>query len=444
MLMKKIVSIGSMAAIVIAFVFLIINKQTEGPSVNDSTEGDVSTSAPSKSAEKTIATEYSCVKISFLSENKQNDSGNTFKLTDPQAVSYIDSFIRTSTLSIQKNNLENNHTKQYLIEVTNEVGGYSCKLYYDTLYQEAYMVKDGGLVEIETDFARYLNSFFENKNVIFDIDKTDAALFKEYGWTLDYQINELKSELVRINTLFNFDPQSYYFSYNNELSKDIGLDMSRYENTEILVKIYRIHESMPQKFYPIQDCRGIIVKNDGKTIGAFISAGRHSTFYACSLKGNNFEDVTGKTFSEWIAYKVKVDNLEERLSKLKPEQVIIEYFEALDSRDIKRAKSCVSREILLENLSVNMGNENLYNNKLYLPFTDVDTGENSDYTNLKSAKVLKIELIEDQDSNNKIFRVSVDLQYNKEISISSGKQTWECSMIFESLQTGWKIKEFGM
>ncbi|HBC92381.1 MAG TPA: hypothetical protein DCZ10_05635, partial [Pelotomaculum sp.] len=68
-----------------------------------------------------------------------------------------------------------------------------------------------------------------------------------------------------------------------------GLDMSGYPNTAAIdVEIYKVHESMPQEFYPIQNCRGIVVKHSDKIIGAFISAGRHSAFNACSLKGNSF------------------------------------------------------------------------------------------------------------------------------------------------------------
>lgn len=54
-------------------------------------------------------------------------------------------------------------------------------------------MKDGGLFDIGTDFARYIDSLFENTKITFDIDKTDAALFQKYGWTLDYEISEQKT-----------------------------------------------------------------------------------------------------------------------------------------------------------------------------------------------------------------------------------------------------------
>ena len=416
---------------------LIVSKQTEGAPTNSSNQVDVSSHAPSGTLEAANTTDYNSVKISFSSEK-------SFETTKPKVVAYIDSTIRTSLPSKQKDDMENNHTNPYTIKLSNKVGGYSCRLYYDTLYDKAYIVKDGSPFNTGTDFARYIDSLFENTNIAFNIDKPDAALFKEYGWTLDYQINNMKIKLNNISTLSDFNPNAYYFAYNNELSKDIGLDMSPYsDNADLDVKVYRIHESMPQKFYPIQDCRGIAVKTGDKIIGAFVSAGRHSAFNACSLKGNSFESVTGKALGEWLANKVEADSTEERLSKLDPQQVIKEYFTAMDNKNAKSAEYCISKKALLGDLTVNMRNEDLFNEGIGLPLTDADIGAKSNFDNLKSAKLSKIELIDESDKNTRTFRVYVNLQYKEEVTIGSGEQSWDCSMVYESPQTGWKIEGFG-
>lgn len=389
-------------------------------------------------------TEYDRVKITFLSENKGFKSANEFETTDSKIVAYIDSTLRTSLTSAQGIDLENNHTNQYTIKLSNEIGGYSCGLYYDTLYNKAYIVNNGGLYETGTDFARYIDSFLENTNITVHIDDADAvALFQAYGWTLDYQISAMNNKLNNINSLSGFNPNAYYFAYNNELSKDIGMDMSGYSNsTGIHVKIYRIHESMPQEFYPIQNGRGIVVKNGDKIIGAFISAGRHSAFNSCSLKGNSFDKVTGQTLNEWLAEMIQADITDERLSKLQPEQVIEEYFTALNQKDAKTARYCMSKKTLLGQLTSNMLNDELFNEGIGLPLTDSGVGAPSNFDNLKSIKLLKAELIDEPDNNTKIFRVTMDLQYNEEW-ISSGEQFWDCRMVYESPQTGWKIESFG-
>lgn len=438
------VSVTAIVIIVMVSISLIAGRRTEEIPANPLNQGNVSLSVPSGISEAKYTTEYNRVKISFLSKNEGVKSSNIFEAINPQVVAYVDSSIRESLPSAKKDDLENNYTNQYTIDLSNKIDGYSCRLYYDTLYHKACIVKDGGSFDVGTDFARYINSFFENTNITFNIDKTDAALFEKYGWTLDYLIGEQKDKLNDIRTLSNFNPNVYYFGYNNELSKDIGLDMSQYSNnTDLDVKIYRIHESMPQEFYPVQDCRGIAVKTGDKIIGAFLSAGRHYAFNACSLKGNSFEGVTGKTLDEWLADKVKANSTEERLSKLEPEQVIKEYITALDNKDAKSAEYCISKKTLLGGLTVNIPNEELYKEEIDLPLTDTDIGAKSNFENLKSAKLLKIEPIETSNKSIEIFRVYVNLQYEKEVSIGSGDQSWDCSMVYESPQTGWKIEGFG-
>jgi len=389
-------------------------------------------------------TGYNSVKIELASEMMGFKSANEFETSDSRIVASIVSTLQSSLIPSQEDDLENNNTNKYKIELSNDTGKYSCELYYDTLYNKACIAKDGGLYEVSTDFARYIDSFLENTSITVYIDKADAAaLFKEYGWTLDYHINGMNERLGNIKALSGFNPNAYYFAYSNELSKDIGLDMSEYSNSSIDVEIYRIRESMPQEFYPIQNCRGIVVRKNSRIIGAFISAGRHSTFNACSLKGNSFEKVTGQTLNEWLADMVKADDLDASLSKLEPDKVIEKYFTALNKKDAKTAEYCISKKTLLGNLTANMQNSELFNDNVILPLTGADIGEVSSLKNLKSAKLLKTELVDEPDEYTKIYRVTVDLQYRNDFINSSGQQQWDCLMVYESPQTGWKIEAFG-
>jgi hypothetical protein len=388
-------------------------------------------------------TDYKKVKIELVSGMVGFESANEVETSDLKIVAFIDSTFRTSLTPSQEDDLENNHTNRYKIELSNATGKYSCELYYDTLYNKACIAKDGGLYEVSTDFARYIDSFLENTGITVYIDADAVALFQEYGWTLDYQINGMNKKLDNIKALSGFNPNAYYFAYNNELSKDIGLDMSGYSDTGVDVEIYRIHESMPREFHPGQDCRGIVVRKNKQIIGAFISAGRHSTFNACSLRGNSFEEVTGQTLNEWLAGMIQADELEVSLSKLEPEQVIEKYFTALNNKDAKTAEYCISKKTLLGNLTSNMQNSELFNESVVLPLTEADFGAGTSLENLRSAKLLKTELFDEPDKYTKIHSVTVDLQYRNDIIISSGQQYWECHMVYESPQTGWKIEVFG-
>ena len=400
---------------------------------------------PSYVTEVVYKTEYDKVKIELLSDQMGFKLENMIEIREPKIISTIDLAIKASLISAQNSDLENNYTNQYKVELSHAIGGYSCKLYYDTLYDKAYLVKDGGLSETNIDFARYIDSLLENTNIRAHIeDPKVLELFQSHGWTLDYQINQFKSNLEDINVLWDFNPNQYYFAYNNELSKDIGLDMSKYTNTtNIDVEIYRIHESMPKKFYPVQNARGIVVKRDDQIIGAFISAGRHSTFDACSLKGNSFDQVTGQTIDRWFEKMIDASNEEKRLSKLEPEQVIEEYFVALDNKNMKAATSCLTKKSLLGGLTSNMSNDQLFNERVSLPLTSTDIETKSDTGNLSSAKLLQVKKRTGSNETTKVFSVTVELKYKGGGSIASTEQIWDCHMVYESSQTGWKIEEFG-
>ena len=90
-----------------------------------------------------------------------------------------------------------------------------------------------------------------------------------------------------------------------------------------------------------------------------------------------------------------------------------------------------------------MINEEIFNERLSLPLSGADIGARSSLSNLKSAKLLKVEPIYDTNSNSITFAVTMDMQYKKEWANNSGEQFWNCIMIYESPQTGWKIVEFG-
>lgn len=386
------------------------------------------------------------VKIKYLSGIMDPGQVNDIATNASKVVDFVDSVLQASLTPAGEADLDNNHTNKYMIELSGGTGGYNCELYYDTLYNKAYIARGGDLFEVSTDFARYIDSLFENAltGINTYMVKADAEeLFQKYGWTLDYRIGAVSTRLKNIRTLSDFDPNAYYFAYHNVLSKDIGLDMSGYSNTDIDVEIYRVYESMPEAFYPIQNCRGIVVRSNDQIIGAFISAGRHSTFNACSLKGNGFETITGKTLNEWLADMVQPEEFEASLSKLEPEQVIEKYFAALADKDAKTASYCISKETLLDYLSTNIPNDELFNKTVVLPLTVPITGGESGFDNLRSAKLLKTELLGEPDEYTRVFRVTVDLRYKKDVVINSGEQHWDCYMVYESPQTGWKIGGFG-
>ena len=270
-----------------------------------------------------------------------------------------------------------------------------------------------------------------------DIDEVsiDAyELFKQYGWTLDYKIGTKNEKINQMSILSDFEPNTYYFAYNNELSKDIGLDMSEYCGMNLTVEIYRIREEMPPKSNPNKDARGIVVKNGNQIIGAYISAGRHSAFSACSLKGNFFEAAAGMSLEEWLAKRLVAGKYETQTEINDPEQVIATYFLALSEKNEELAKSCMAKTSMTDSLTINMANDELYNKAVNIMFMNAD---------LKAVELIEVKQTDSLGVCGVIFNVEYGNEYINDGTIESGEQWWLCYMVYESPQTGWKIKEFG-
>ena len=162
------------------------------------------------------------------------------------------------------------------------------------------------------------------------------------------------------------------------MSKQIGLDFTDYLGKEVTVEIYRLRESLPEFLEPRRDARGVVIKYHDEIIGAYIDAGRHDSF-ACSLDRKPLEEITGKDWDGWIEdYIDYEDELEIKLSKMGPEDIIREYFKALDKQDIKTVWACMTRKNLLKTLSTNLDNRYLFKNE-----------DKIDY-NVRGAKLLEI------------------------------------------------------
>ena len=127
------VVVVSIIAVVIAGIALVTNpKQREEIRVENDSSG-----TPKALPEETNATEYDKVKVEFLSETIGFKSTVKFETADSRIAAKVDSIIKSSQTTSEEEDLNNNNTNQYKIELSNNVGGgYSCVLYYDTLYND--------------------------------------------------------------------------------------------------------------------------------------------------------------------------------------------------------------------------------------------------------------------------------------------------------------------
>jgi hypothetical protein len=234
-------------------------------------------------------------------------------------------------------------------------------------------------------------------------------------------------------------PDIIYWAYNNEFSKELGLDITSALGSEVNVRLYKILEFMPDFMRPRRETgRVVIVRKNGELMGSWIDAGRHYGF-ACSLNGKSFSEVTGQTWDEWIQAYIDMDDiLEGELSLLSPEQIIHTYYEAIDTQDYRRAYACLSRYNLTTYLFSNMDNRYLYN---FGYETAIDDG----FGNMKSAKVINIEQMEhlENDEDVRIYAVLVDIDVKQPITHDSGEQHRFIRLTQETPENGWRIEACG-
>ena len=280
-----------------------------------------------------------------------------------------------------------------------------------------------------------------------EIKEEDKALLKDYSWTPLSLINTLEKSLPEdfIHEPGEF-PVALYWAYNNELNKDIGLDLTPHLVEVVQINFYEIAELLPDFMEPRREYgRAVIVRYQGDIIGAWLDAGRHDAF-ACSLKGKQRKDITGNEWGEWVGCIIdEQDPKEKELARLSPEELINEYYQALDRGDHERVYALESRCKMRSYLFANIKDKEIYNRSFEDAYPD-------GFKNITSAKVSDIVPLENQDelecddaSGQKElrYRVDVDLEVKKSITYDSGPQTRFIVLVEETPETGWRVKEVG-
>lgn len=272
-----------------------------------------------------------------------------------------------------------------------------------------------------------------------EVDPKDEVFLKDYGWTPLFLINKFDLNIPTFRHRSGEYPLPLYWAYNNELSKDIGLDLAPYQGQNVRVVLYKLAELLPEPMEPRRECgRVVLVHSQNRVVGAWLDAGRHSAF-ATSLKGHTMENSSGKTWEEWIPSFIETeDPLEKSLATMEPTQVVQTFYEAINSKDYRNAHACESRRTLTHYLFANMDNELLYNPG----FGDEEV---TGWSNIISAQVMEMHKLNPPDSaeNQVSYEVKVELQVKEEITFKSGVQTLFITLKRESAESGWRIESIG-
>jgi len=275
--------------------------------------------------------------------------------------------------------------------------------------------------------------FSTNKCRTYEIEA--KKLLNSFDWTISSEINSFAVKLPP-NLIHDAGeyPTKIYWAYNNELSKNIGLDFSKFMGTEVWIEIYNLNEPLPEFLKPPGlKAMGVIIKSEGRIIGAYVHKGRHSSF-ACSLDRKGLKEIINKDWDEWIDSYINYDNpIEIMLSKMSPEEVISTYYDALSKKDIKLSRACFTKKELCSDLSSNMDNSYLYNET----FPDV---------NLKNVKSIRIVYLKELKHLAKInqpgeveYEVKIETYFTDNLMVLKKRETTER----ETARGGWRIRGIG-
>lgn len=298
--------------------------------------------------------------------------------------------------------------------------------------------------EVPGKFNELLWSLTEYRNATTAISKRDADFLGSYGWTILFKINGFSVTLPREwKHRAGEYPEMLYWAYNNELNRDIGLDLMPFAGQEVMVDLYKVEEPFPEFMHPRREAaRAVVVKKDGEIIGAWLDAGRHYGF-ACSLRGRRFEEVTGSTWDRWIAAFIDYDDPIERkvteASNSGPESLIRLYYDAVDRGDFLLAHACETRRRLVSYLFLSMNNNFLYN-------PSYGVNEKYGLGNIARARLISADVGEPKAGyppGSLLCTVVVDLNVKRPVTYDSGRQTRFIIVRKETERTGWRIESIG-
>lgn len=303
---------------------------------------------------------------------------------------------------------------------------------YDSLYNFGYIEYERSKIYLPYDFFRLISNLETVRPVEANIPEDVSVLLKKFNWTPAFLISSEKKRIPD-NLLANSTDfqEKLYWAYNIELSKAEGMDFSGLLSKEITAEIYDLVEQLPEFSKPYLNARGIIIRHDGKIVGAYIDSGAGAD-KSCTLNRTSFNELKGMNVSEWLnlSHIDKNDSLYKKISKMSHEELIRTYFKAMADKDFKTLYATMSTNQCLQSLFVNMGNKKLYNTPHF--------GTNvPGYINKIEIKEIKEYRLPESDKGKLGYAVTADIVPTENAVISSGIQTR--FVILENDNGVWKI-----
>lgn len=305
---------------------------------------------------------------------------------------------------------------------------------YDSIHNIGKIEYDNEKFNVPHDFFRLISSLEEFRTQYSKVPNDVNELFKKYNWTPSFLIS---SQQKTIPNNFKYSSEDtverMYWAYNIELSKDIGLDFSNLKSKEITAEIYNLNEPLSDELEDtLLSTRGIIIRYEGKIVGAYIDSGRHEG-NAISLKRHSFKEVTKEDLNTWVDDNCidKSNSLYIEVSKLSNEDLIKMYIKAIKENNTKVLLTTMDVESKISTLFINLDNHKLFN--------DTKFGMNlPDYIN--NDKIVYMEKIDLKENDKRCYNVIFG---GNDIMSDTGRGTFSDINIDIVNEKGvWKVSGF--
>lgn len=296
------------------------------------------------------------------------------------------------------------------------------------------------------------------------INKTDPILDREVSsvpnkhltpkafieeWELDVKESPTKFDILvpeDWHVELGSYPEGLYWGMANVFSKEIGLDLTKIKGKNVEVQVYELTDGLSGEgdnsnySYPTNV---ILLVRDNNTVGAWLNFNVNTI--GPSINKKSFKAITGLEIHEWINqngyFSTSSDN--DDLSDLSPIEVLDEFFAAINNGDKESALSFIGPYSQLESLTMNKGNNVLYNSEWGY--------NNSMVYNIVEAETLSYKLL-DPESLEEIDKIGdrskielaleMHLVWRDEAFNSPNNQAVRFPILMK-YSNGWKIESFG-
>jgi len=289
--------------------------------------------------------------------------------------------------------------------------------------------------------------------------ETPNEFLKAYDWTVRSELGEYE---ITLPTSFVHEPGIFpttlYWAFTNELSRALGLDFSSHLGETVLVTVYSLEESLPTFLFPYTEGRAVILRQGDEIIGAWIDVGMYLDA-SSSLDRRSFREIIDprndgmyslqfhRLFDYWGDWLVneKVVLLENdnevELASLTPEQLIQNFFSAINAQNYVEAYACYTRDELSYTLFVNMLSSGEDGKIFHENYQDaVEHGYNF-VENIASVEVIEIKVLNPREI---LYAVTFNVKYKEEDIFHNNGNTRRFFILKEEIEGfGYRIDSIG-